>query len=280
LSYAERGLGLDNPKWIVTVLVASASGCELIAGIRDLRFSDVADAQAGPEGSVGDETSASSEAGDAADASSEYTDSSTADANDADAGDSNGSESSSGDSSESGSVDGGPGDSSTTESGALDAARDGSACVGDLSNIGTGDFHISLTVTTARMTRTALVNQRASCATTFCMQPDTFWDIRLLNGALFIETSDSARNCSQVTTNGASSNDGGALVNDGQPHRVIVQRVAQTLTAYIDGVARGSAPSKSSFGQLPPVSKTDPCEATGNTAPFLGSIANLCVTSP
>jgi len=248
----------------------------VIAGIHDLRFSDVgADAEPGPEGSVGDETSAPSEAGDAADSSSESADGAAADASDAEAGDSNGPESGSGDSSDAGSVDGGPGEGSATESGALDAARDGSACVGDLSNIGTGDFHISLTVTATGFARTALVNQRASCASTFCVQPDTFWDIRLLNGALYIETSDSVRNCSQVTTNGT--------VNDGKPHRVIVQRVAQRITATIDGVpsvAPDAGTSKSSFGQLPPVSKTDPCEATGSTAPFLGTIANLCVTSP
>jgi hypothetical protein len=269
-------LRLDRHKWTLAVLVGAATGCELIAGIRDLRLSEVgADADAGPDSSIGDETSPSSDGGDESDASS-AADGSPGDDSDAQAGDSIAPESGSGDSGDSGGVDGGPGDGNTTDSGALDAARDGSVCVGDLSNIGTGDFHISLTVTATGFARTALVNQRASCASTFCMQPDTFWDIRLLNGALFIETSDNARNCCQVTTNGP-------LVNDNKPHRVIVQRVAQRITATIDGVPSvppDAGTSKSSFGQLPPVSRTDPCEATGSTAPFLGSITNLCVTSP
>jgi hypothetical protein len=270
-------LRLDRHKCALAVLVGAATGCELIAGIRDLRLSEVgADADAGPDGSIGDETSPSSDGGDASDASSDA-EGSAGDASDAHASDAIAPESGSGDSGDSGSLDGGPGDENTTESGALDAARDGSACLGDLSNIGTGDFHISMTVTaTGFAARTALVNQRASCATNFCMQPDTFWDIRLLNGALFIETSDNARNCCQVTTNGP-------LVNDNKPHRVIVQRVAQRITAIIDGVpsvAADAGASKSSFGALPPVSKTDPCEATGTTVPLPGTLTNLCVTSP
>ncbi|HEV3194269.1 MAG TPA: hypothetical protein VGY54_27375 [Polyangiaceae bacterium] len=72
----------------------------------------------------------------------------------------------------------------------------------------------------------------------------------------------------------------GPLVNDGKPHRVIVQRAAQKIIAYVDGVECGHGDSKSSLGQLPPVSSKDPCEATGQFSPFLGSIANLSVTSP
>src|SRR5271166_2675655 len=37
------------------------------------------------------------------------------------------------------------------------------SCTGDLSNVGTGDFHISCTVTTAQTVRLALANQRSVC---------------------------------------------------------------------------------------------------------------------
>jgi hypothetical protein len=160
-----------------------------------------------------------------------------------------------------------PADASTSESGPLQVKRAGSAFVGDLSNIGTADFHISLTVTAPQMTDTSLVNQRTLCSY------GVFWDIRVVKGSLLIETCDAISNYTAVTTHGP-------LVTDGKAHRVIVKRVAQWITAYIDGVASGVGQSKSSLGPLPPVSSKDPCEATGQFSPFLGSIADLGVTSP
>src|SRR5260370_5675970 len=171
------------------------------------------------------------------------------------------------DSSDSSSVAVDRADASTTESGPLQAQRDGSAFVGDFSNIGTADFHTSLTVTTTQVIDTALVNQGAVCSY------GMFWDIRVVKGELLIETCDAFSNYTAVTNHGP-------LVNDGKPHRVIVKRVAQRITAYIDGVASGMGYSKSSFGQLPPVSSKDPCETTGQFSPFLGSIVDLTVTSP
>jgi hypothetical protein len=161
----------------------------------------------------------------------------------------------------------GPVDGSTNESGAFDATPDGSAFVGSLSHIGTADFHISFTFTTTQIADTALVNQRTYC--TFGL----FWDIRVVKGALLIETCDGYFNYTAITTRGP-------LVNDKKPHRVIVQRVAQKIIAYIDGVASGTADSKSAFDELPPVSSKDPCETVDQLNPFLGSIANLSVTSP
>ena len=139
--------------------------------------------------------------------------------------------------------------------------------VAGLSNIGTADFHISLTVTTTQSARTALINQRAFCWF------GGFWDIRLVNGALLIETCDSSVNYTTVSTQGP-------LVNDGRPHRVIVERVRKRLTVYIDGIASGGGLSNSAFGLLPPVSRHDPCERAGEYGPFVGSIANLSVMSP
>jgi hypothetical protein len=139
--------------------------------------------------------------------------------------------------------------------------------VAGLSNIGTADFHISLTVTTTQSARTALINQRAFCWF------GGFWDIRLVNGALLIETCDASVNYTTVSTQGP-------LVNDGRPHRVIVERVRKQLTVYIDGIASGGGLSNSAFGLLPPVSRHDPCEMAGQYGPFVGSIANLSVMSP
>jgi hypothetical protein len=139
--------------------------------------------------------------------------------------------------------------------------------VAGLSNIGTADFHISLTVTTMQSARSALINQRAVCWF------GGFWDIRLVHGALLIETCDSSVNYTTVTTQGP-------LVNDGRPHRVIVERVRKRLTVFIDGIASGGGLSNSAFGLLPPVSRHDPCEMAGEYGPFVGSIANLSLMSP
>jgi len=171
------------------------------------------------------------------------------------------------DSDDSSNIAHGPVDGSANESGAFDATPDSSAFVGSLSNIGTANFHISFTFTTTQMADTALVNQRTYC------DFGAFWDIRVVKGSLFIETCDAIFNYAAITTRGP-------LVNDKKPHRVVVQRVAQKIIAYIDGVASGAADSKSAFGELPPVSSKDPCETVGQLSPFLGSIANLSVTSP
>ncbi len=154
-------------------------------------------------------------------------------------------------------------------SGASEAGRDASACTGDLSNVGTGDFHISATITTVQGGRVALANQRSAC------NFGVFWDIRIQNGLLFIETDDNVHYTNLVST--------GKTVNDGQPHDLLVKRAAGTLTAYVDGVASGSLSSAASLASLPPlVSRMDPCIGNPNdaTVTFVGTIANLCVARP
>jgi Laminin G domain len=154
-------------------------------------------------------------------------------------------------------------------SGASDAGQDASACKGDLSNVGTGDFHVSATITTVQSGLVALANQRGVCGF------GVFWDIRIQNGLLFVETDDNTSYTNLVST--------GKTVNDGQPHDVLVNRTAGTLTAYIDGVASGSKRSAASLASLPPLlSRTDPCIGhTGDpTVAFVGTIANLCVAAP
>jgi Laminin G domain len=152
---------------------------------------------------------------------------------------------------------------------ASDAGRDASACKGDLSNVGTGDFHVSATITTVQSGLVALANQRGVCYF------GVFWDIRIQNGLLFVETDDNTNYTKLVST--------GKTVNDGQPHDLLVKRTAGTLTAYVDGVASGSLPAASSLASLPPlVSRTDPCigHAGDPTVAFVGMIANLCVAAP
>jgi hypothetical protein len=170
--------------------------------------------------------------------------------------------------------DSGAGDSTANESGAndssADSAWDGAMCSGDLSNIGTADFHVALTMTTTQVGMTALVNQRSACTSVV-----TFWSLRVWSGQLRAETGQAGGNRYVLTSTGS------VVVNDGRPHDVVLRRVAGVMTIYIDGVASGSTGSAASFGVLAPLqSGTDACDGRSGTVAFVGVIANLCVASP
>jgi hypothetical protein len=140
-------------------------------------------------------------------------------------------------------------------------------CPDDLSNIGTGDFHISFTVTTTQGVEASILNQRSGCF------HGMFWDLSLLaDGVLQMETDDSASGADYTVLTTA------ATVNDGNPHQVIVERVSGMLTVSVGSVSTAAAASTANFGALVPLRQgTDVC--TGD-APFAGSISNVCVTSP
>ena len=150
-----------------------------------------------------------------------------------------------------------------------DAADAAVICRGDLSNIGTADFHVSFVVTTTQRVFAALVNQRGVCAHA------VFWDIRMTSGGLLAVETDDATSYTPVTSVGTR-------VNDGLPHDVRIQRAAGTLTVSVDGTASGSARSLASFGPLARLrTRTDACTfAIDGTTTFAGTIADLCVASP
>jgi hypothetical protein len=140
-------------------------------------------------------------------------------------------------------------------------------CVRDLSNIGTGDFHISFSVMTAQVGQTALINQRATC------DFGQFWDIRMSDGALLVETAEGA-NLSTFKTVGPK-------VNDGGKHSVTIARVSGTIAGFIDGAAVGTVASSTSLRQLTPlVTHSDPCDQRDGTLPLVGAVADVCLTTP
>ncbi len=155
------------------------------------------------------------------------------------------------------------------ESGVQDAPADAPACRDDLSNIGTNDFHVSLSVSTVQTGLTALVNQRARCV------HGLFWDIRLASGSVQVETDDGVTPYVELVSTGAP-------VNDGSFHELSVSRVAGTLTISIDGAPSGSTSSPTSFGVLPPLAiGSDHCEIDGGgTVAFVGTVRDVCVASP
>jgi len=182
----------------------------------------------------------------------------------------------------SGDEDAGPDDASNSNPLEADVAcavpGDGSACLDTLSNIGTADFHIYFALTTTETGLFALVNQRASCG--FGM----FWDLRAFPDRVALETDDGLQGAGHYTHIEAYNH-----VNDGQPHCIVAQRVNGIATALVDGVPSVAMPSLAAFRQLPQLMRgLDPCEGDGGppgmvrdgTKPFVGTLANLCITSP
>jgi hypothetical protein len=140
---------------------------------------------------------------------------------------------------------------------------DGNPCSNDLSNVGTGSFHVSLDLRTTESGLAALVNQRASCTGSM------FWDLRLSSGELRFETDDGASHTDVTST--------GPQIDDGATHTILVTRVAEAVTIYVDGAASGSASSAASLGALPALATgTDPCEGIDGTAAFQGTISAVC----
>jgi hypothetical protein len=145
-------------------------------------------------------------------------------------------------------------------------------CVTDLSNVGTGDFHIVFdVVTTATMTSTstttAFVNQRAGV----CADTTMYWSVRMANGTgqAFAEVSDgtSAGYTGLVTAN--------PVINDGSTHTVRVSRVAGVLSIAVDGTTPTTHACTDSLGTLPALEIAhDVCPNESTAA----TITNLCIT--
>lgn len=165
----------------------------------------------------------------------------------------------------------------TPETTTADAAPEAAppVCLSTLSGVGTGDFHISFTLTTtAGSIDMALVNQRTGCDNT-----STWWDVSYIpststHGALGAGTSDGTQ-ASYVVLEQAA----GATVDDGNPHQIVVARTSGQLWFSIDGTrSAGPVADPYSFGPMPQLKVgTDDCAGFG---PTIGSIENLCITTP
>jgi hypothetical protein len=177
----------------------------------------------------------------------------------------------------------------TADAPAMEAATEGNAadsrgsvspdasCATDLSNLGTGDFHISFVIRTLEQGLVAVVNQRAQCGA------GMYWDVRLDGGHPMVETDDERR-----LPDGGFSEDprtaliASGIVNDGLPHSVLIERWSEVLHVTIDGVASGSSSSTASFLTLAAVVQgEDPCDGTQDmTLPFKGALSEVCVGTP
>lgn len=143
----------------------------------------------------------------------------------------------------------------------------GGACTGDLSMIGTGDFEVKFTITTSTTAISAIVQQRAICDHSY------FWDARLLNGAVFFEVDDANANYAFCQSPVA--------LNDGLPHRVVVRRVAGSLSIVVDCSAPTSCPSATNLSTtLAPLGNhtNNPCIGSADgTTTLDGTVTDVCV---
>ena len=142
-------------------------------------------------------------------------------------------------------------------------------CGQSLSQIGTADFTIAFRVATRATMPSTMLYQRQSCDGT-----RDLWDVQLSSGgALRIALLQSGGAYTDLTTTVA--------VNNGQSYDVVLKRTGQVLRTTTSGVSSGAASAPQNFGYLPPMGMLsgDPCEVTG-IKPFVGTITNVCVTSP
>jgi hypothetical protein len=187
-------------------------------------------------------------------------------------------------SAESSAADGATGDVGSPDASAADAV----VCGNDLSNVGTGDFTISLTLTTTAMNSagrvgtgpfshigtTAVINQRSTC------NPSApFWDIR---AGLPPTGSPANAFWIDIETDDTTADDSTAnmvVLNDGVPHIVVLTRISGTMRISVDGVAGTPVPSTSNFGALPPLATgNDVCDGVDGTVPLVGTVTNVCIS--
>lgn len=185
-----------------------------------------------------------------------------------------------------GSSDGGRSDSGSgvTEDAGHDAARPGDAeaspdaptctCINDLSNIGLADFYIAFTLTTTSTVPMSILNQRSTCDTAH-----PFWDVFTgTNGAyspsegvVYINVGDGSSTFDDVSTQ--------RVVNDGQPHRIVIARTGGTtftLTVDGEGGAQTGGPTDPLNGTLPTLQVgADVCSSY---EPIAGQMTDVCMT--
>lgn len=158
------------------------------------------------------------------------------------------------------------GPNAVVTNGAVTAGTGGSgSCIGDLSYIGTADFHIAFTLVSKQLFGAAIVSQRDICNVAM------MWDVTMNMGKVQVETDDSPNpNYVLLASNGT--------VNDGNPHDVEIARTNGVLSISIDGKQDTSMSDVTNFGKLPALAiGEDICPAN---AELMGTIMNLCISSP
>lgn len=151
-------------------------------------------------------------------------------------------------------------------SASYECSQHGACCTDTLSNVGAGDFTITLTLVTRATVQSTVAYQRDTCGSS------TFWDVQMrADGTVTVETDDGGAGDYAMIH-------GTAVVNDGASHRIVVARRGQQMRLSVDGTVDGTAASSSTFGLLSPlgIAHGNPCEAAG-LAPLAGTVTDVCL---
>jgi hypothetical protein len=156
----------------------------------------------------------------------------------------------------------GSGGSGGATGGSGGAPIDSGSCANDLSDIQTGDFHISFDVLSMPQSSGPLLEQRAVC------DPYSVdWLIaEQLTYNIIVQIGDGA---------GYVNLDSIATINDGVWHHVVVARVSATLSITIDRQLDNSIPNGGvSLGPLALLQ----VGKSACAAPFAGQVKNVCIS--
>ncbi len=141
-------------------------------------------------------------------------------------------------------------------------------CTGDLSHVGLADFEIVFTLQTTAIKGSGVVSQRAECGHSF------FWDVRVGQGLLAAELDDGS--------GGYAACFGTTLVNDGNPHTVVLRRVSEKLSIYVDCQLDVTCDAKTNLSatldtlQTKTDACTDPTKGDGTLA-LQGNLDPVCI---
>ena len=145
---------------------------------------------------------------------------------------------------------------------------DSGACLNDLSFAYGGEFYILFTLQTRQPDGViALLNQRAQCTL------GTFWDLQLVNQALYFEIADPVMGDASVTSKSAP-------LNDDHPHDIVISRDATGFVQLkIDGRLAGAATLHQTLGMKLPMLRigTSVCVGEDPNVDFHGTISNVCL---
>ena len=160
---------------------------------------------------------------------------------------------------------------------ASDAAPEAAspACLSTLNGVGTGDFRISFTMTSiSTQELVPLVNQKAGCN-----QTSVWWQALVdghLGGKIVFNMCDvtGPGSCPTGPTVYTSN-----PVDDGQPHRIVIDRISGVISISSDGVAGTTSPDTYSFETFgaPVTIGTDDC----GDPPLVGygALTDFCITT-
>lgn len=152
------------------------------------------------------------------------------------------------------------------------ATADLTVCASTLANVGTNDFGVAFRFSTVAAVRSTLVFQRSACGGAGAAD---WWDVRLAAaGSLIVEFSNAQGGYTEVLP--------ARLLNDGNPHSVVIARSMAVLSIMVDGNVVYSAPSLIALGNILAslgMTTGDPCEGSGDgTVPLVGVLTDVCLS--